>query len=79
MEKIRCFVAMPFGKEDADFIYENWVKKVLIDSNMLPIRVDRIVHNERIDQKIRNETLKCHFMIADLTYSRPSPTVKASS
>jgi hypothetical protein len=39
---------------------------------MIPIRVDRIEHNEDIDDKIIFEIERCDFALADLTYARPS-------
>ena len=39
---------------------------------MIPIRVDKIVHNDRIDARIREEIKKADVLIADLTYARPS-------
>jgi hypothetical protein len=39
---------------------------------MIPVRVDRILHIDRIDAKIRSEIQKADIVVADLTYARPS-------
>jgi nucleoside 2-deoxyribosyltransferase len=70
--KLRCFVAMAFGHEDTDNLYENSIKPVIQNVGFHPIRVDKLVHNDRIDEKIRTEIQKADVVIADLTYARPS-------
>ena len=47
--KIRCFVAMAFGKPDTDLIYDQYISKAIQEAEMIPVRVDKIIHNERID------------------------------
>jgi nucleoside 2-deoxyribosyltransferase len=70
--KLRCFVAMAFGHKDLDSVYENHMAKAIESANMTPIRIDRVVHLDRIDAKIREEIAKADVMVADLTYARPS-------
>jgi nucleoside 2-deoxyribosyltransferase len=70
--KLRCFVAIAFNHEDTDTVYKNHIEKAIIEANMTPVRVDRITHNDRIDEKIRNEITKADVVVADLTYARPS-------
>lgn len=70
--KIRCFVAMAFGKPDTDWIYDQYISKAIQDAGMIPVRVDKIIHNERIDFKIRESIEKADVVVADLTYARPS-------
>ncbi len=71
-EKLRCFVAMAFGHEDTDSIYEQSIKPAIIEAGLTPIRIDKLVHNDRIDARIRSEIEKADILIADLTYARPS-------
>jgi hypothetical protein len=69
--RINCFVAIAF-RDELENVYKNGIELALLKSNVEPIRVDKIVHNERIDFKIRHEIELSEFMIADLTYERPS-------
>ena len=71
-KKLRCFVAMAFGHEDTDYLYDHCIKPTIQNVSMIPIRVDKIVHNDRIDARIREEIRKADVLIADLTYARPS-------
>lgn len=70
MGKLRCFVAMAFGREDCDEWFAA-VQRVLKEKFDLR-RVDRLNHNMNIDQKILREIEDCDLVLADLTYARPS-------
>ncbi len=72
MVKLRCFIAMAFEKKDADEIYSKDIKPLLIKKNIKPIRIIDIKHNDWINVRIFSELKKCDFVIADLTYARPS-------
>lgn len=74
MKKIRlnCFIATAFDKKDVDSIYKNIIVPVLKKYSIVPLRVDKIEHNDDIDDKIFELLDKCDFCIADLTYARPS-------
>ena len=72
MRNLRCFIASAFGKKDVDIIFTNVVKPVLRQRSITPIRVDRVEHNDDIDDKILELIEACDFCIADLTYARPS-------
>jgi nucleoside 2-deoxyribosyltransferase len=69
--KLKCFVACAFGKSDVDRTYEI-VEELLGSLGIESQRVDRIVHNEKIDKKILDSIEKCDFAIADLTHARQS-------
>jgi nucleoside 2-deoxyribosyltransferase len=70
--KLRCFVAMAFGHDDTDYLYDNYIKPAIQNIGFYPVRVDKLTHNDRIDEKIRTEIQKSSVVIADLTYTRPS-------
>lgn len=72
MRKLSCFVASAFGKTDVDKIYNKSIHPTLKSMNIKCHRVDRVEHNEDIDDKIIELIQKCDFCIADLTYARPS-------
>jgi len=72
MRKLSCFVASAFGKADVDKIYKNSIYPTLKSMNIKCSRVDKLEHNEDIDDKIIELIQKCDFSIADLTYARPS-------
>ena len=65
-KKLRCFVAMAFDHEDTDAIYDKHIKKAITEVDMIPIRVDRVTHNDRIDAKIREEITRADIFVADL-------------
>ena len=72
MRNLRCFIASAFGKKDVDVIFTKVVQPVLHTRGVTPIRVDRVEHNDDIDDKILELIEACDFCIADLTYARPS-------
>jgi hypothetical protein len=67
-----CFIASAFGKKDVDEIYNKAIKQVLGELRIRAARVDRIEHNDDIDDKIMALIQQCDMCIADLTYARPS-------
>lgn len=72
MIKLSCFVACAFGKEDVNLIFDRAIEPVLTKLGMRVSRVDRIEHNDDIDDKIIELIHTCDVCVADLTYSRPS-------
>jgi hypothetical protein len=72
MNKLNCFVASAFGHKDIDKIYSKAIVPVLRELKIMPRRVDRINHNNKIDHKIIELINECNFGIADLTQARPS-------
>ena len=69
---MKCFIASAFGHSDVDQRYDKVVKHVLQDAGIEALRVDRVQHNEDIDDKIVQLMKEADFCIADLTYARPS-------
>lgn len=67
-----CFVASALGKRDVDHIYDKGIRPVLRQLRIRPMRVDRIEHNDDIDDKILALIQRSELCIADLTYARPS-------
>lgn len=72
MDRLRCFVAMAFGHKEIDELYDNVIVPVLRKLQIVPVRVDRVEHNEDIDDRIVIELHAADLAIADLTYARPS-------
>jgi nucleoside 2-deoxyribosyltransferase len=68
---VRCFVAMAFDHNDTDSIFQQ-MKRTLGEIGVSVRRVDRIEHNDDIDDRIILEIKQADFVIADLTYARPS-------
>lgn len=64
-----CFVAMWFDST-MDAIYQTGIVVPLKKLGYNPVRVDKIEHNERIDQKIFDMIRGSRFLIADLTGCR---------
>jgi nucleoside 2-deoxyribosyltransferase len=69
---MKCFIASAFGHDDVDIIYDRCVIPTLKQLSVTPLRVDRVEHNEDIDNKIFELLDLADFAIADLTYARPS-------
>lgn len=69
--KLHCFIAIRFGAEDTDIIYDKMAEAVA-DLGLTPRRIDRIHHIENINSKIISEIERADIAIADLTYTRPS-------
>ena len=70
--KYKCFVAMALNHEDSDAVYDKQIRPVAAAKDVDARRVDRIPHNDDIDDKIIEEIKSADFVIADLTYARPS-------
>jgi nucleoside 2-deoxyribosyltransferase len=68
---LRCFVAMAFGHAETDAVYEA-ARKVLRELGVIARRVDRIEHNDDIDNRIIAEIADADLVLADLTFARPS-------
>lgn len=58
---------MVFGHPDADAVYDA-IKKALRPMHIRLIRVDRIEHNDDLDDRIIAEIERADFVLADLTY-----------
>lgn len=69
---MKCFVASAFGKEDVDAIFDKCISPTLKKLSIKPMRVDRVEHNDDIDNKIMALLEEANLAIADLTYARPS-------
>jgi len=63
---------MAFDKPDTDTIYDRVIEPTLKEHSIKAVRVDRIEHNDDIDDKILEQLRECSFVLADLTYARPS-------
>jgi hypothetical protein len=72
MGMMKCFVASPLGHEDVDAIYDHGIRPVMRELNLQPIRIDRVEHNDDINNKIFQLLDDADLCIADLTYARPS-------
>ena len=69
---MNCFVASAFDHEDVDAVYDLAIRPVLKEFNIFAYRVDRVEHNDDIDNRIFQLITRSHLCIADLTYARPS-------
>jgi nucleoside 2-deoxyribosyltransferase len=72
MNRLRCFIAMRFGETQTDKVYNRLIKPAVKHLEIVPIRIDRVEHNDNIDQRIMRELKECDLAIADLTFARPS-------
>jgi nucleoside 2-deoxyribosyltransferase len=69
---MKCFIASAFDRNDVDALYDQGIVPVLRKLRITPTRVDRVEHNDDIDDRIFALIEEAQFCIADLTYARPS-------
>ena len=69
---MNCFVATAFDHDDVDAIYDEIIDPVVTTSGLRPQRVDRVEHNDDIDDAIIELINSSALCIVDLTYARPS-------
>lgn len=78
------FVAMKFGKSpqwtdkngkvhkegerDLDEFYDDLIAPVITQAGFEPVRIDRMLHNNKIDDEILVQIRKSKFVVCDLTY-----------
>lgn len=70
--RLTCFLASAFDKKDVDKMYSKIFVPVLRSLSIKPLRVDKVEHNDDIDDKIFDLLDQANICIADLTYARPS-------
>jgi hypothetical protein len=63
---------MRIGDPQTDRVYDRRIAPAIRRIGLIPRRIDRVMHNERIDQRIIRELDQCHVVLADLTFARPS-------
>ena len=69
---MNCFIASAFDHDDVDAIYDLAIRPILKALKIRPTRVDRVEHNDDIDDRIFTLIDQSQFCIADLTFARPS-------
>ena len=69
---MNCFIASAFDHDDVDAIYDHAILPVLKIQKLIPTRVDRVEHNDDIDDRIFTLINQSQLCIADLTHARPS-------
>lgn len=69
---MKCFIASAFGYADVDKLFDEAIQPALRKSGIESLRVDRVEHNDDIDDKIITLMGEADFCLADLTYARPS-------
>ena len=69
---LKCFVASAFDRPDVDEVFTKVLVPLLRKLGIRPLRVDRVEHNDDIDDKIFALLDESDFCIADLSYARPS-------
>ena len=62
----RAFVAMSFDPKQ-DVVYDQVIRPAILAAGYYPVRVDRVSHNEKIDDFIIAEIRRCRFVVADFT------------
>ncbi len=63
---------MRIGDQEADRLYDRLIRPTVARLGLTTRRIDQVMHNERIDQKIVEEIEAADIVVADLTFARPS-------
>jgi hypothetical protein len=63
---------MAVGRDDINQIFDKHILPTLRTMNITPVFMGRLEHNDDIDKRIIHEIEASDFVIADLTYVRPS-------
>jgi hypothetical protein len=71
-KKVTCFIASAIGRPDVDDILDRAVIPVFDALHIRGSRVDRVEHNDDIDETIFHLIDEADFCLVDLTYARPS-------
>lgn len=79
MDRLRCFIAMRFGETETDKVYSRLIKPAVKQLEIVPIRIDRLEHNDNIDQRIIRELEECDLAIADLTFAKRNESCRSMS
>src|SRR5690349_13253404 len=69
---LRCFVAMAFDRDDTERDWRQLLRPALKSLDISATRVIDVEHNDDIDDRIRALLQSADFVVADLTYARPS-------
>lgn len=69
---VKCFVAMAFGHEDCDLIYDKHILPLFDKIKVKPIRIDRKQHRDDLNNFIIRMIKESDIALVDLTYARPS-------
>lgn len=65
-----CFVAMAFDAS-LDQAYDEGIRPAIVaDCGLMIVRVDRVEHNDNINDRIISEIRACQFLVADFTLHR---------
>jgi nucleoside 2-deoxyribosyltransferase len=62
---------MAFGHADSDAVFKE-IERTLEEVDIRAVRVDRVEHNDDIDNRIIEEIERADLVLADLSYARPS-------
>jgi nucleoside 2-deoxyribosyltransferase len=71
VHRLRVFVAMRIGDSETDAVYAT-IAAAIRNTHGTPVRIDKIEHNDNIDDRIVKEILRADLLVADLTFARPS-------
>jgi hypothetical protein len=63
---------MKIGDEETDALFERAIAPAVRAVGVKPIRIDKLEHNDDIDDAILREISRADVVIADLTFARPS-------
>ena len=71
-----CFVAMSFDVSLAE-AYTLGIQRAIQECHCVPIRLDKVEHNDKICDRIIAEIRRCQFVVADVTGQNPGAYFEA--
>lgn len=74
---LRAFVAMRIGHAETDALFRKSLSPALRAVGLTPVRIDKLEHNDDIDDRILAEIHRSDVVITDLTFARPSAYFEA--
>lgn len=70
--ELKCFVAMSFSHKETKLLLSKSLLPTLRLAEIIPRCLVRIEHNDDLNNRIINELREADFVIADLSFARPS-------
>lgn len=59
----------PEGERNLDTFYNDTIKNAIENAGFVPVRIDEVSHNKKIDDEILVQIRKSKFVVCDLTYA----------
>lgn len=68
---------MRIGDPETDMLFEKAISPAMRACGLTPVRIDKVEHNDDIDDRIMSEIVRADVVVSDLTFARPSAYFEA--